>query len=220
MEPQARGASGWLGEGEPGGTCTGMPGTCACVWREDNSPSDQWGIPPSSSGPWLLQCSRPQRTRLLPDGTPAPWFFQPLEQGENWGRGLGTKVKRTEMCFSPVRCPGWPPSRSTLSDILGGVLFPHHPPPCRSQPDPRPEVREGGCARAGLVPEATPCTTPSRVLLPAGTKRSTHQDSELREQRLWRAWWLRSGQRDPVGSGHHGPITASSGPQIQQVPLS
>lgn len=179
---------------------------CACVWREDSSPSDQRGIPPSSPGPWLRQCSQPRRTQLLPDGTPAPWFFQPLEQGDDWGRGLGAQVKQKEMRLSPTWCSSWPPSWSTLSGILGDALFHCHP-PSRSRPDPRPEVREGSCARAGLVPEATPCTTPSRVLLPAGTKRSTHQDSELREQSLWQAWWLWSGQRDPVSSGHPGPIT-------------
>ena len=44
-------------------------------------PSGLWGTLPFSPGPWLLQCSQPQRTQLLPDAMPAPWFSQPLEQG-------------------------------------------------------------------------------------------------------------------------------------------
>lgn len=185
-----------------------------CVCQEDSSPSDQQGIPPSSPSLWLPQCSQPQRTQLLPDGTPAPWFFQPLVQGEDWGRGWGAKVKQTEMhLLSLVVSQGLPPSQSIRSGI-----HPHRP-RSRSQPDLQPGVREEGCAPAGLVPEATPCTTPSRVLLPAGTKRSTRKDSELREQTLG-ALWLQSLQRDSAGSGHPGPITASLGPQIPQVPLS
>lgn len=78
--------------------------------------------------------------------------------------------------------------------------------------------RERGCARAGLVPEATPCTTPSRVLLPAGRQRGTFKGSELREQRLWQAQWLHNGQRDLVGSRNPVPITASLGLKIPQVP--
>lgn len=62
-----------------------VPGVCVCVracaGQEDRLPSDQWGIPPSSPGLWLLRCSLPQRTQLLPDVRPVPWFFQPLEQG-------------------------------------------------------------------------------------------------------------------------------------------
>ena len=59
---------------------------CVCVCWKDSSPSDQWGTPPSSPDLWLLQCSQPQRTPLLPGVMPAPWFSQPLRQGEGWGQ--------------------------------------------------------------------------------------------------------------------------------------
>ena len=52
--------------------------------------------------------------------------------------------------------------------------------------------------RVGLVPEATPCTTPSRVLLPVETKRSTLKGRGNSRQQ---AQWLESGQRDPGSMG-------------------
>ena len=82
---------GWLGEQGAwrqiyGYTWCVRVCVCVCVCWKDSSPSDQQGTPPSSPDLWLLQCSQPQRTRLLPGVMPAPWFSQPLRQGDGWGQ--------------------------------------------------------------------------------------------------------------------------------------
>lgn len=70
--------------------------------------------------------------------------------------------------------------------------------------------------RAGLVPEATPCTTPSRVLLPVGTKRSTLKGRGNRNQQ---AQWLQSGQRGPGSMGILVPPCLLGAPNPTSAPF-
>lgn len=49
-------------------------------------------------------------------------------------------------------------------------------------------------------------------------KGGTFKGSELREQRFWQAWWLKSGQRDSLGSWLPGPVTATLVLKIPHVP--
>lgn len=100
-------------------------------------PSGLWGTPPSSPGPWLPQCSQPQRTQLLPDAMPAPWFSQPLEQGGVWGKGFSARA--------PARSPHSVPEPSLSR---GNPTQKPQEPPC---PSPTPK-QQCWYLRSLLVP--------------------------------------------------------------------
>lgn len=104
--------------------------------------------------------------------------FSATRAGRGLGKGFGGQGEGDIGAPSPVVTRDLPFPWSTPS-TLGVPFSTTHIPTLWDQAALRLGEGKGLC-RAGLVPEVTPCTTPSLVLFPAGRQRGTFKGSELR----------------------------------------